>query len=83
MQALEAGATYAYGGKHDDGGPSIGRARRWAVILAGGDGTRLKNLTRFICGDDRPTVLSFGRLRYSAGENAKTGRKDFPKLARP
>lgn len=28
--------------------------RRWAVVLAGGDGTRLRGLTRFICGDDRP-----------------------------
>ena len=27
---------------------------RWAVILAGGDGTRLRSLTRFICGDNRP-----------------------------
>jgi mannose-1-phosphate guanylyltransferase len=26
----------------------------WAVILAGGDGTRLKALTRRISGDDRP-----------------------------
>src|SRR5262245_50650554 len=26
----------------------------WAVILAGGDGTRLKNLTRHIAGDERP-----------------------------
>lgn len=26
----------------------------WAVILAGGDGTRLKTLSRFISGDDRP-----------------------------
>jgi len=33
---------------------SAGRQRRWAVILAGGDGTRLQGLTRFICGDDRP-----------------------------
>jgi hypothetical protein len=30
------------------------RSRRWGVILAGGDGIRLQNLTRFICGDDRP-----------------------------
>ena len=26
----------------------------WAVVLAGGDGTRLRTLTRFIAGDDRP-----------------------------
>ena len=27
---------------------------RWAVILAGGDGTRLQSMTRTITGDDRP-----------------------------
>ena len=37
-----------------DGGASTKRAGRWGVILAGGDGTRIKNLTRLICGDDRP-----------------------------
>lgn len=30
------------------------RERRWGVILAGGDGARLKPLTQFICGDARP-----------------------------
>jgi mannose-1-phosphate guanylyltransferase len=29
-------------------------SERWAVILAGGDGTRLQSMTRSITGDDRP-----------------------------
>lgn len=29
-------------------------SRRWGVILAGGEGNRLRNLTRLISGDDRP-----------------------------
>jgi mannose-1-phosphate guanylyltransferase len=31
-----------------------GQRERWAVILAGGDGTRLQSMTRTITGDDRP-----------------------------
>ena len=27
---------------------------RWSVVLAGGDGVRLRGLTRFVCGDARP-----------------------------
>jgi mannose-1-phosphate guanylyltransferase len=30
------------------------RRRRWCVVLASGDGVRLRPLTRFICGDERP-----------------------------
>ena len=28
--------------------------KRWGIVLAGGDGLRLRNLTRFISGDNRP-----------------------------
>lgn len=33
---------------------TFGRSHRWAVVLAGGDGTRLQELTRRISGDKRP-----------------------------
>ncbi len=33
---------------------SAARSRRWGVILAGGDGVRLRPLTKLICGDERP-----------------------------
>src|SRR5438552_4115765 len=35
-----------------------GKANRHAVILAGGDGTRLRSLTRLVTGDERPKQFS-------------------------
>ena len=32
----------------------LNEARPWAVLLAGGDGTRLRDLTQRIAGDQRP-----------------------------
>ena len=34
--------------------PSRGDGRLWAIILAGGEGVRLRPLVRLVCGDDRP-----------------------------
>jgi len=45
-----SGSSLSFG-KEQSG--SMGR-NRWAIILAGGDGTRLLSLTRAIAGDDRP-----------------------------
>jgi mannose-1-phosphate guanylyltransferase len=52
-------------------------AGRWGVILAGGDGTRLRDLTRQLAGDDRPkqfcpllgdeTLLAGTRRRVALG----------------
>ncbi len=33
---------------------SDARGRRWGVVLAGGDGVRLRPLAKLICGDERP-----------------------------
>ncbi len=33
---------------------SVNHQKAWAVVLAGGDGTRLRSFTRLIAGDDRP-----------------------------
>ena len=66
-------------GEHDARDRRAHRARteRWAIILAGGDGTRLRDLTRRIAGDDRPkqfcsllgkdTLLGETRRRVALG----------------
>ena len=50
------------------------RDNEWAVILAGGDGTRLKSLTRHIAGDERPkqfcSVLGHATLLEETQERA-------------
>lgn len=55
---------------------SVQDSHRWGVILAGGDGERLRRLTKFIAGDDRPkqfcpllagghTLLGHTRIRIA------------------
>ena len=34
--------------------PEMNTNHRWAVVLAGGDGARLRSLTRMLAGDERP-----------------------------
>jgi len=52
---------------------SSGSNHRWGVILAGGDGERLRRLTRFIAGDDRPKqfcpLLEGGRTLLEGTRN--------------
>jgi mannose-1-phosphate guanylyltransferase len=55
--------------------------RRWAVILAGGDGTRLQGLTRLICGDNRPK--QFCPLLDGQTLLAHTMRRAERSVARP
>jgi mannose-1-phosphate guanylyltransferase len=53
-------------------------SRRWAVILAGGDGTRLKPLSRLIAGDDRPK--QFCTLFRGGSLLARTRRRIAPAI---
>jgi len=58
-----------------DATPEERSPHRWGIILAGGDGVRLRSLTRFICGDDRPKQfcppLGEGTLLANAWERAE------------
>jgi mannose-1-phosphate guanylyltransferase len=47
-------AVRSTGGMRDGGRREPASAGRWAIVLAGGDGTRLRSMTRRIAGDDRP-----------------------------
>jgi mannose-1-phosphate guanylyltransferase len=55
--------------------PGVRDIRRWGIVLAGGDGVRLRRLTRFICGDDRPKqfcpLLSKDTLLCEAQQRAE------------
>jgi mannose-1-phosphate guanylyltransferase len=50
-------------------------AHRWGMVLPGGDGIRLRPLTRFICGDERPKqfcpLLSDSCLLQQARQRAE------------
>lgn len=50
-------------------------ARRWGIVLAGGDGVRLRRLTQFVCGDDRPKqfcpLLGEGTLLQQTRQRAE------------
>jgi len=57
----------------------VPQAKRWGIILAGGEGVRLRTLTRFISGDDRPK--QFCRLLgpHTLLEQAKSrARRSIP-----
>jgi mannose-1-phosphate guanylyltransferase len=57
-----------------------GQEHEWAVILAGGDGTRLKSLTRKIAGDERPK--QFCRVAGRATLLEETQRRAALEMAR-
>ena len=60
------------------GGPACGRDR-WGLILAGGDGLRLRPLTKLICGDNRPKQFCplFGQQTL-LGETLRRAERSIP-----
>jgi mannose-1-phosphate guanylyltransferase len=57
MEARQTGTPFAVsrpGGPVANAPHPSERSRRWGVVLAGGDGVRLRPLARLISGDDRP-----------------------------
>jgi mannose-1-phosphate guanylyltransferase len=74
-----------------NGEPSHDRSRDWAVILAGGDGTRLQEFSFTVSGDRRPkqfstffggkSLLAHTRERISPlfdEQNTLFAAKEFP-----
>ncbi len=61
-------------------GGLVRSGRRWGVILAGGDGVRLRPLTKLICGDDRPKQFCplFGG-RTLLGQTLKRSERTIPR----
>jgi mannose-1-phosphate guanylyltransferase len=58
----------------------VARRHRWGVILAGGEGVRLRSLTRFVAGDDRPKQFCplIGRTTLLAQTRQRTARNMPP-----
>jgi mannose-1-phosphate guanylyltransferase len=57
------------------GGPTL-----WVIVLAGGDGERLRPLTRLVHGDDRPKQFAVldGRGSMLASTLERTSRLEPP-----
>lgn len=55
-------------------------SRRWGIVLAGGDGSRLQSLTRIVSGDDRPK--QFCQL-FGNGTLLRQARKRVARSIRP
>lgn len=62
-------------------------SHRWGVVLAGGDGVRLRSLTRFVSGDERPKqfcplfgggISLVGRTRQRISRLISAARTLFP-----